>query len=152
MGRWQLARLAAGLALGLTWWHPAPAAAPETPPPRIAAFLKKCESSRRGTIAQLEFALRGLEAQRPKPRDAAARIAKINDELRILRANQEPFVPPLSFPLEAGAIGRLPRLGGHVEQIVGPREVLLRATFPLKVRTVRRFAPTASSSSSKSIC
>ncbi len=60
-----------------------------------------------------------------------------------MRANREPFVPPLSFPLEPGAIGRLPRLVAHIEQIVGPRELLVRATFPLKVTTVRRFAPRA---------
>ena len=49
-------------------------------PPKIAAFLKQCETSRRGAIAQLEHTLRGLQSQSATPQPA--QIKKIEADLR----------------------------------------------------------------------
>src|SRR5437016_4432357 len=106
-------------------------------PAKVEAFLKLCESSRRGAILQLEHTLRGLRSQSPKSPQVTRQIAKIEEDLRVLRANKEPVVPTLGFPPEVGAIGRLPRLTCHVEQIVSDREMLVRCFFPVKVTTVR---------------
>jgi hypothetical protein len=111
-------------------------------PPKIAAFLKQCETSRRGAIAQLEHSLRGLQSQDASP-ETAGRIAKIQADLRALRANKEPVVAPLAFPPERGAIGRLPRLHCHVNQVLSDREMLVECYFPLRVSTVRHFQPRA---------
>ena len=111
------------------------------PPAKIATFLRQCETSRRGTIANLEHALRGLQTQRSKTAETALRIKKVETELATLRANKAPFVPPLSFPLDTGAIGRLPRLSGHIEQVLSEKELLCRCVLPLKVTTVRHFQP-----------
>jgi hypothetical protein len=112
---------------------------PQALPANVEAFAKLCENSRRGAIMHLEHTLRGLRSQGSKSPDAARRIAAAEADLRVLRANKEPVVPPLGFPPEAGAIGRLPRLTCHVEQIVSDHEMLVRCFFPVKVTTVRHF-------------
>ncbi len=108
-------------------------------PPRIAAFLEKCETSRRGAIARLEFELRGLKSRGSNTPEAARRIKTVEANLRSLRANKEPLVAALSFPPEVGAIGRLPLLTCHVDQILSDTEMLVTCRFSLKVRTVRSF-------------
>jgi hypothetical protein len=114
-------------------------------PPKIEAFLKVCEASRRGAILQLEHRLRGLRASEVQTPQAARQIAKIEDDLRVLRTNKEPVVPALRFPPEVGAIGRLPRLTCHVDQIVTGQEMLVRCFFSLKVTTVQHFRAQAES-------
>jgi hypothetical protein len=114
-------------------------AAPIAIPPRIEKFLQACETSRRGAIVQLEYELRGLRAGGDTSPKAAERIRKIEARLEALRANREPVVPALAFPPEIGAIGRLPRLTCHVDQVLGDEEMLVRAIFAIKVRTVRQF-------------
>jgi hypothetical protein len=116
-----------------------PAAKPALQPARIEAFLRLCETSRRGAILQLEHTLRGLRSQGSKSPEVTRQIVKIEENLRVLRANKEPLVPALTFPPEVGAIGRLPRLACHVEQILSEREMLVRCNFPVKVTTVRHF-------------
>ncbi len=106
---------------------------------KIEAFVKHCDTSRRGAIMSLEHTLRGLNSAGGKNPQAARQIAAVEAELRVLRANKEPVVPPLSFPPEVGAIGRLPRLTCHVEQVVSDREMLVRCNFPVKVTTVKRY-------------
>jgi hypothetical protein len=115
------------------------AASAADPPPKIEAFLKLCEASRRGAILQLEHRLRGLQAEGAQTPQVARQIAKVEEDLRVLRANKEPVVPPLRFPPEVGAIGRLPRLTCHVDQILTEREMLVRCFFSLKVTTVQHF-------------
>lgn len=114
-------------------------ARPEAVPAHVEAFLKRCEDSRRGAIMQLEHTLRGLRSQGSKSPDATRRMAKIESDLRVLRANKEPLVAPLAFPPEIGAIGRLPRLTCHVEQVLSDHEMIARCHFPVKVTTVRHF-------------
>ncbi|MGD9722347.1 MAG: hypothetical protein AB7O59_12655 [Pirellulales bacterium] len=110
-------------------------------PPKIAAFLEACETTRRGMITQLEFELRGLRSRQPQPASASQRIARIEANLAALRANQEPIVPALRFPPEIGAIGRLPELTCHVDQVLGPDEALIHCHFSIKVRTVKNYRP-----------
>jgi hypothetical protein len=108
-------------------------------PARIKAFLETCETARRGEILQLEHTLRGLRSQSPTSPIAMRRIAGLEEDLRLLRANKEPLVPTLAFPPETGAIGRLPRLSCHIDQILGDEEMLVRCFFTLKVPAVRHF-------------
>ena len=110
-------------------------------PPRVEKFLKSCETSRRGAIASLEYELRGLLADKSGSRKTSSRIARVEANLAALRANKEPVVPALRFPPEIGAIGRLPRLACHIEQILADDQMLVRCQFSLKVRTVKQFQP-----------
>ena len=106
---------------------------------KIEAFLKLCETSRRGAILQLEHTLRGLRAQGDRTPEMARQIARIEANLRVLQANKEPVVPTLVYPPSAGAIGRLPRLTCHVNQVVSEREMLVHCKFPVRVTTMRHF-------------
>jgi hypothetical protein len=108
-------------------------------PSKIETFLKQCETNRRGAILQLEFKLRGLRNQRPMSPQVSAQINSVEEDLRILRANQHLVVPTLAFPPEIGSIGRLPRLRLHVDQIVSESEFLGRVFFPVKMSEVRQF-------------
>ncbi|REK12992.1 MAG: hypothetical protein DWQ37_10220 [Planctomycetota bacterium] len=129
-----------GLALLFTWVAFAPAEAPAAAamPPKIARFLEQCETSRQGAIAQIKHQLRGLQDEAG---DAAARrsIARLEKQLRVLEANESPVVAPLSFPPQSGAIGRLPGLSCHVEQVLSDREFLATCTFPVTITAVRNF-------------
>lgn len=108
--------------------------------PRIAAFLEECETARRGAIIRLEYQLRGLrnEQQKSQAKGIGRQIAKVEEDLRALRASQELVVPSLRFPVEVGAIGRLPRLTCHVDQVLANGEMLATCSFSLKVRTVEK--------------
>lgn len=107
-------------------------------PGKIETFVERCIASRRGAIARLEHSLRGLKNQRSTPQ-TARQIAKLEGDLQALRAEREPVVPTLIFPLSKGDIGRLPRLTCHVDQVLSDRELLVRCSFPLKVNTVEHF-------------
>jgi len=108
--------------------------------PRVAAFLEECETARRGAIIRLEYQLRGLrnEQQKSQAKGIGRQIAKVEEDLRALRASQELVVPSLRFPVEVGAIGRLPRLTCHVDQVLANGEMLATCSFSLKVRTVEK--------------
>ncbi|MEX2113949.1 MAG: hypothetical protein WD845_12235 [Pirellulales bacterium] len=110
-------------------------------PPRIEEFLRNCETSRRGAIAQREYELRGVRAKGASSTTTVRRINVIEANLASLRANKEPVVPALHFPPEVGDIGRLPQLACHVDQIISQDEMLAHCNFSLKVRTVRNFQP-----------
>jgi hypothetical protein len=110
-------------------------------PPKIKAFLEECETSRRGSIRQLEFELRGLRARNTQSPATARRIKKTEANLRALRDNKEPVVPALRFPPEVGDIGRIPRLTCHTDQILSDDEMLVRCHFSIRVRTVKNFRP-----------
>jgi hypothetical protein len=119
----------------------APPALAQAVPAKIADFLELCESSRRGAIAELEHTLRGLRSQPGATRATRLQIARAEEQLRVLRANAKPVVPQLAFPPQVGAIGRLPGLSCHVEEIVSGDEMIVRCFFPVVVRTVKNFAP-----------
>jgi len=108
--------------------------------PRVEAFLQECETARRGAIIRLEYQLRGLRAEQQKSRATAIgrQIAKVEQDLRALRASQELVVPSLRFPVEVGGIGRLPRLICHVDQVLSDSEMLATCSFSLKVRTIEK--------------
>jgi hypothetical protein len=108
-------------------------------PARIEAFLKNCETNRRGAILQLEHTLRGLRNQGEQTPEAARRIKSMEDDLQVLKANKQPVVSTLSFPPEIGAIGRVPRLSWHIDQIVSDREMIVRCFFNVRTTVVRRF-------------
>jgi hypothetical protein len=118
----------------------APQAAPASAPsPKIEAFLDLCETARRGAIAQLEFTLRGLRAESLKTPETKRHIADVEENLRVLRANRQPVVPTFYYPPDIGAIGRLPKISGHVDEILSDREMLVRCFFPVRVNTVKDY-------------
>jgi len=108
-------------------------------PAKIGAFLDKCETARRGAILQLEHRLRGLKSGQQRVTHTQREIAKAEENLRVLRANEQPVVPTLAFPPEVGAIGRLPRLSCHLDQIVSDDTILVRCFFPVKIQAVRKY-------------
>ncbi len=110
-------------------------------PPRIRAFLEEGEELRRGSIIRLEQELRALRARAADSPKAQRQAEKIAKDLQTLEANRTPLVPALKFPPEVGAIGRLPRLSCHVEQVLTGDQMLVRCNFPLQVRTVKNFQP-----------
>ncbi len=128
-----------GLLVGAPQTVSQPQTNAQTTAHKIETFLKLCETSRRGAIAQLEYTLRGLRSEQSKTRESARRIADIEEDLRVLRANKEPVVPTFFFPPDIGAIGRLPRISGHVEQILSDREMLVRCFFTVRVTSVANF-------------
>ncbi len=117
----------------------AQAPAEQAVPPKIASFLAQCETSRRGALLQIEHRLRGLRRETPRSPASARQIAQLEERLRALESGQELVVPPLSFPLQAGSIGRLDGLESHVDQVVSRKEVLARCYFRVPVITVRNF-------------
>jgi hypothetical protein len=110
-------------------------------PPKIERFLELSERSRRGSILQLEHTLRGLRNQAPPTRETSLRIAQLEEQLRVLRSAAQPVVPPLAFPPQVGAIGRLPGLSCHVDQVVSNDTLLVRCYFPVVVPVVKNFTP-----------
>jgi hypothetical protein len=108
-------------------------------PAKIEKFLRNCETNRRGTILRLEHTLRGLQNQASQTSDIARQIASLEDDLRGLRANKQPVVSTLSFPPEVGAIGRVPRLSWHIDQVVSDREMIVRCFFNVRTTSVRRY-------------
>src|SRR5262249_43552702 len=126
----------------LSCWLPAaqPAANEASDLRRIEQFAQSCENARRGEIMQLEHALGGLRSG-AKSADSAPRIARIEADLRTLRAGKNPVVPNLRFPPEVGGIGRLPQLSAHVEQILSDQEMLVRCFFPVRIALVRNREP-----------
>lgn len=105
----------------------------------IEAFLKLCETTRRGAIVQFEHELRGLQAKGTSDNKSLRRIRTLELHLEALRAGKHPVVPTLSFPPEVGAIGRLPRLTCYVDRVLSGQEMLVRVYFPVKVATVEHF-------------
>jgi hypothetical protein len=113
-----------------------------TVPPKIAKFLEQCENSRRGAILQIEHKLRGLRRENPgtEGRQTGNReIAELERQLKFLESTPLPTMPTLSFPPQLGAIGRLPGLACHVDQIVSGQEMLVRCFFQVPVVTVRNY-------------
>ena len=108
-------------------------------PEKIKKFLENCETNRRGAVLQLEFTLRGLRNQGQQTPDTVRRIASLEADLRALKANKQPVVSTLSFPPEVGAIGRVPRLTWHIDQILSDREMIVRCFFNVRTTAVRRY-------------
>ena len=115
------------------------AEAPAPIPEKIEKFLRNCETNRRGTILRLEHTLRGLQNQASPSPEIARQISSLEDDLRVLRANKQPVVSTLSFPPEVGAIGRVPRLSWHIDQVVSDREMIVRCFFNVRTTAVRRY-------------
>ena len=111
----------------------------EAPPAKIEAFLKQCETNRRGAILRLEHELRGLRQKGPQTPELIQRAKQIDEDLRSLYAGRHLVVPTLAFPPEIGAIGRLPRLSCHIDQAISGREVAGRCFFTVVTPSVRRF-------------
>lgn len=69
----------------------------------------------------------------------ARRTKAIESDLQVLKANKQPVVSTLSFPPEIGAIGRVPRLSWHIDQIVSDQEMIVRCYFNVRTTSVRRY-------------
>jgi hypothetical protein len=112
---------------------------PDPPTPRIEAFVELCETSRRGAIVVAEQRLRALRSNGVNTSRATKQVRQLEDELKVLRDPTQPVVPTIRFPPEVGAIGRLPKLSCHVDQILSGKSMLVRCFFTVKVVTVERF-------------
>jgi hypothetical protein len=110
----------------------------QAPPPKIETFLKRCETNRRGRILELEHTLRRLRHQ-AQSAQVVAQTRQLQDELRLLRANQDLLIPTLAYPPEKGAMGRLPELTFHVDEVLPPDLLLGRSNFLVGLGSVQRF-------------
>src|SRR5690606_27861929 len=129
------------LALVAGWCAAQTAAVPgDAPDPAIQKLFKHSEELRRGRIAKLEHQLRGLRRQ-PASAEVARQITTAEDQLKALQARSAPVVPTLRFPIQDGAIGRLPELTAHVDQILGEDQMLVTARFTIPVVVVRGYQP-----------
>jgi len=117
----------------------AQAPAEQAVPPKIARFLAQCETSRRGALLQIEHRLRGLRQEKPLSTASARQIRLLEEQLHVLEKGQQLIVPPLSYPLQPGSIGRLDGVECHVDQVVSRHELLVRCYFRVPVITVRNF-------------
>jgi hypothetical protein len=115
--------------------RPATAAVQLTP--ALKSFADECELLRRGTILRLEDSLRGLKSGHVKTLDNAGTIRQTETDLEALRSRSRMVVPMLRFPTRLGEIGRLPGGGAYVEQVIGPKEALVRCSFRVNVVVTR---------------
>jgi len=106
---------------------------------KIEAFLRACETNRRGAIAEFEHELRGLRSSGSQDAANLKRIQTLEANLASLRSGDQLVVPTLAFPPEQGAIGRLPRISCHVDRVLSGNEMLVRVYFPVKIATVKKF-------------
>jgi hypothetical protein len=111
------------------------------PTARLEAFVELCETSRRGAIAVAEQRLRALKSNGVNTSRERNQVQRLEDELKALRDGNVPVVPAIRFPPQVGAIGRLPKLSCHVDQILSDDSMLVRCFFTVKVVTVERFQP-----------
>jgi hypothetical protein len=129
------------LAIALAAWAAfatSASAQAQAPPPKIEAFLKRCETNRRGRILELEHTLRRLRHQ-AQSAQVVAQTRQLQDELRLLRANNDLLVPTLAYPPEKAAMGRLPELTFHVDEVIPPDTLLGRSNFLVALGSVQRF-------------
>lgn len=105
--------------------------------PRYRKFIASCESLRRGTIAEIEFRLRGLRSAEQNRR-TKDRIQSLEAELTELRERKRLPMPPLRYPPDVGGIGLIPGGGAHVTQILSDESMLATVTFHDAVVDVRR--------------
>jgi hypothetical protein len=138
--------IVAGVPLSVLGQGPSRAVAkkPAPPPalsPELKAFADECEGLRRGTILRLEDSLRGLKSGHVVTSDNAGTIRRTEADLEALRTGRRMVVPMLRFPTRAGQIGRLPGGGAFVEQVLGPKEALVRCSFRVNVVVTRDRRP-----------
>ena len=110
-------------------------------PPKIKTFLELCERSRRAAIVDAEQSLRGLRSGQIKTKNVAERIKNVEADLEMLRAKKTLIVPTLIFPTSKGDIGRLPGIGGHVNQVLDAQSMLVTCYFTDPVVVVRHTRP-----------
>jgi hypothetical protein len=110
----------------------------QAPPAKIDAFLKRCETNRRGRILELEHTLRRLRHQ-AQSAQVLAQTRQLQGELQLLRANKDLLVPTLTYPPEKGTLGRLPELTFHVDEVIPPDALLGRSYFLVRLGSVQGF-------------
>jgi hypothetical protein len=107
--------------------------------PELRRFAEECDILRRGRIHKLEESIRGLRSGQIPAKHKDAEIRQNQADIAALRARKQIPVPSLRFPPQVGNIGRLPGASAHVEQIVGPQEMLISCTFNLQVIVTRHY-------------
>ncbi len=107
--------------------------------PELRKFGEECELLGHGRVLKLEETLRGLRSGQVKTKGRAAAIRQCETDIAEIKARERVVVPTLHFPVSAGAIGRLPGVGAHVEQILGTDEMLVRCSFRVQVVVTRHF-------------
>jgi hypothetical protein len=132
-----LGYLVAVLVAAIAWCTYASANA-QAPPAKIDTFLKRCETNRRGRILELEHTLRRLRHQ-AQSAQVVAQTRQLQSELQLLRANKDLLVPTLAYPPETGAMGRLPDLTFHVDEVIPPDSLLGRSYFLVRLGSVQGF-------------
>ncbi len=134
---WTPAALCAQKAAPAPTVTPRPATAAPQLTPALKSFADECDLLRRGTILRLEDSLRGLKSGRVKTLDNAGTIRQTEADIEALRNASRVIVPMLRFPTRVGQIGRLPGGGAYVEQVIGPKEALVRCSFRVNVVVTR---------------
>ncbi len=116
-------------------------AKPSEPSAEMRKLADECELLGRGTILKLEEKIRGLRSGQVKSKNSAAAIRQCEAAIAEIKSRQRVIVPTMHFPVSVGDIGRLPGVGAHVEQILGPDDMLIRCTFHVQVVVTRHFRP-----------
>ncbi len=132
----------AGLALAGNMDRPTQAQTTAAGPvlsPELRRFAEDCELLGHGTVIKLEESLRGLRSGQLRTKNNAATIRQAEADIAAIKSRQRVIVPSLHFPVSAGEIGRLPGTGGHIEQILGPDEMLLKCLFRVQVVVTRHY-------------
>src|ERR1051325_1133218 len=114
----------------------------EPVPPKIKNFLEQCERSRKAAIVNSEESLRKLRSGQVKTRGVAGRIKALEADLERLQAKKTLIIPTLDFLPSKGDIGRLPGIGGHVNQVLDAKSMVVTCYFSDPVVVVRNTRPT----------
>ncbi len=131
--------LACGLLCGLERTALCQTAAPAELSPELRKFADECDLLGRGTILKLEETVRGLVSGQVKSKDSTAAIRRCQVDIAEIKSHERVIVPTLHFPVSAGTIGRLPGAGAHVEQILGPDDMLIKCSFRVQVVVTRHY-------------
>lgn len=107
--------------------------------PELRKLADECELLGRGTILKLEERIRGLRSGQIKSKDGAAAVRQCEADIAEIKSRARVIVPTMHFPVSVGVIGRLPDVGAHVEQILGPDEMLIKCTFRVQVAVTRHY-------------
>ncbi len=105
----------------------------------LRKFADECDALGRGTVIKLEEKIRGLRSGHVKSRNPTAGIRQCEADIAAIKGRSRVIVPTVRFPVTAGQIGRMPGLGAHVDQILGPSEMLVTCVFHVPVVVTKHF-------------
>jgi hypothetical protein len=109
--------------------------------PELRKFADECEVLGRGTVLKIEETMRGLRSGQVKSKNSAAAIKRCQADIAEIKSRDRVIVPSMHYPVTVGVIGRLPDVGAHIEQILGPDEMLVKCSFRVQVVVTRHYRP-----------